>query len=283
MLRSSVFRTVDFCTRHAWLVIVAAVALAAASTVYATRHFAIKTDVTDLFPSNLPWTQRAFEYMRSFPQPDVMVVVDAPTPELVDQAATRLVEGLTARRDVIRAVHQPQAGEFFERNGLLYLPTDEVTQLTAGLIQADPLLQKLAADPSLRGSLSALSLGLMGVQYGQLKLDDLTRPMSIAADTVGEALAGRPASFSWQVLANGKPAEPQELRRFIEVEPVLDFSALEPGRAATDVIAQTARDLQLVGKFQARVRLTGIVPINDDGFATLKDNAALNATVSIFA
>ena len=35
--------------------------------------------------------------------------------------------------------------------------------------------------------------------------------------------------------------------------------------------------------FQARVRATGLVPINDDGFATLKDNAALNAAVSVFA
>src|SRR6202011_2189989 len=150
--------------------------------------------------------------------------------------------------------------------------------LTDGLLQGNPLLQKLAADPSLRGALGALSLGIMGVEFGQVSLDDLTRPMTMAGDTANEVLAGRPASFSWRVLASGKPAEPQELRRFIEVEPVLDFSALEPGRAATDAIAQTAGDLHLLGNFQARARLTGLVPINDDGFATLKDNAALNAT-----
>jgi hypothetical protein len=33
MLRSSVFRTVEFCTRYSWWVIVLAVTLAAASTV----------------------------------------------------------------------------------------------------------------------------------------------------------------------------------------------------------------------------------------------------------
>src|SRR5437762_2223415 len=283
MLRLSVFRTVDFCTRHAWWVIVFAVVLAAASTVYAARHFAIKTDVTDLFPPDLPWTQRAFEYRQSFPQPDILAVVDAPTPELVEEAATKLAEALTARPDVIRAVHQPQSGEFFERNGLLYLPTSEIERLTGGLIQGAPLLQKLSADPSLRGSLNALGLGLTGVEFGQLSLDDLARPMTMAADTVSEALAGRPASFSWRVLASGKPAEPQELRRFITVEPVLDFSALEPGRAATDAIAQTALDMHLADNFQARVRLTGLVPINDDGFATLKDNAPLNVAVSIIS
>ena len=283
MLRSSVFRTVDFCTRHAWWVIVLAVALAAASTVYAARHFAIKTDVNELFAPDLSWTQRAYQYMRAFPQPDILVVVDAPTPELVEQAATRLAQALSARQDLIRAVHQPESGSFFERNGLLYLPVGEVSRLTDSLLQANPVLSALAADSSLRGALRALSLGLMGVQYGELNLDDLTRPMTMAGDTVNEVLAGRPASFSWRVLASGKPAEPGELRRFIEVEPVLDFSALQPGRAATEAIAQTARNLNLDSGYRARVRLTGLVPINDDQFATLKNNAALNAAVLLLA
>ena len=283
MLRSSVYRTVDFCARHAWWVILLSLLLAAASTVYATRHFAIKTDVTDLFPRDLPWTQRAFAYMRSFPKPEITVVVDAPTPELVEEATIQLSQRLALRGDVIRAVREPQSDAFFKRNGSLYLPTDELARLTDGLIQGDPFLQKLATDPSLRGSLAALSLGLMGVQYGQINLDTLTRPMAMAADTVGEALADRPASFSWRVLANGKPAEPPELRRFIEVDPVLDFRALEPGRAATDAIAQTAQDLQLAGDYQARVRVTGLVPINDDGFTTLKQNAARNIAVSVLA
>jgi hopanoid biosynthesis associated RND transporter like protein HpnN len=283
MLKSSIFRVVDFCSRYAWWVIVLAVALAAASSVYTVRHFAIKTDVKDLFPPDLPWTQRALEYMKAFPQPEILVVVDAPTPELVEQASNKLAQELAARTDLIREVHQPQGGSFFERNGLLYLPTDEVARLTDGLGQAGPILATLTADPSLRGALSALSFGLMGVQYGQIQLDDLARPMTMASDTVQEALAGEPASFSWRVLASGKPVEPQELRRFIEVEPVLDFSALEPGRAATNAIVETARDLKLDSDYQARVRLTGLVPMNDDQFATIKDHAVLNAVVSVAA
>jgi uncharacterized protein len=283
MLQSSVFRTVGFCTRHPWWVIALGILLAAASTVYTARHFAIKTDVTDLFPRDLPWTKRAFQYQKSFPEPGILVVVNAPTAELVEEATTRLGQALAQRRDLIRGIHEPQSGKFFERNGLLYLPTGEVARLTEGLTQAGPILQTLAGDPSLRGSLSALSIGLMGAQYGQINLDDLTRPMTMAADTASAALAGKPASFSWRVLASGKPATPEELLRFIEVEPALDFSALEPGRAATDAIVKTARDLQLATKYQARVRVTGLVPINDDGFAVLKQNAALNAAISILA
>src|SRR5580704_642762 len=281
MLRSSILRTVDFCNRHAWWVIVAGLALAAASAVYTVRNFAVKTDVKDLFPHDLPWTQQAFDFMKAFPQPEMLVVVDAPTPELVDQAWTKLAEALAHRPDRFRAVHEMQGGPFFQRNELLYLPESEVGRLTQGLVQADPLLQTLAADPSLRGALGALDLGLMGVQYGQIQLDDLARPMAMASDTVEAALAGRPANFSWRALASGKAPEPQELRRFIEVEPVLDFSASEPGRTASDAIMQTVRELRLDRDDQARVRLTGLVPMNDDQFATIRESAPLTIAVSL--
>ena len=281
MLRSSILRTVDFCNRYAWWVIAVGITLAAASSVYTVRHFAIKTDVKDLFPRDLPWTQQAFEFLKAFPQPEMLVVVDAPTPELADQASTQLAEALTRRPDRFRAVYEMHGGAFFQRNGLLYLPESEVARLTQGLVQAGPLLQTLAADPSLRGALGALDLGLMGVQFGQVQLDDLARPMTMASDTVQDALAGRPASFSWRALASGKAPAPEELRRFIEVEPVLDFTALEPGRAASITALETARDVRLDRDFQARVRLTGLVPMNDDQFATIRESAPLTAAVSL--
>jgi uncharacterized protein len=281
MLRSSVLRVVDFCSRYAWWVIAFGVALSAVCSVYAVRNFAVKTDVKDLFPRDLPWTQQAFEYMKAFPQPEMLVVVDAPTPELVEQASTKLAQALALRSDRIRAVRPMQGGPFFERNGLLYLPTSEVARLTDGLTQAGPVLHTLAVDPSLRGALGALRLGLMGVEYGQIQLDDLTRPMTMASSTVEDALAGRPANFSWRALASGATPDPNELRRFIEVEPVLDYSALEPGRGASEAIMQTAQELRLDRDYQARVRLTGLVPMNDAQFATIRESAPLTAAVSI--
>jgi hopanoid biosynthesis associated RND transporter like protein HpnN len=103
--------------------------------------------------------------------------------------------------------------------------------------------------------------------------------MASAADTVREALAGRPTHFSWRTLASGEA--PTEQRRFIEIAPVLDFKALQPGRAATDAITRAVRRLDLEGIDQARVTLTGIVPMNDAQFATLQENAVFNAILSL--
>ena len=282
MLKSLIVGIVDLCTQHPWWVIGLAAVLAAGSGVYAGTHFAIRTDTKMLISTDLPWRQREERFLESFPQRQILVVIDAPTPELVEQAASKLAQALATRSDLIHSVRQIQGGNFFARNGLLYLPTDEVARVTGGLTRANALLETLASDPSLRGTLDALSLGITGVRLGELNLDDMTRPMTMAADTAENVLAGRPASFSWRALAGG-PAEPTDLRRFIEVEPVLDFMVLEPGRAATDAIAQTASDLKLAADYQARVRQTGRIPTDDDEFGTLKENAGLNAAVSLLA
>ena len=92
-------------------------------------------------------------------------------------------------------------------------------------------------------------------------------------------IKGQPASFSWRVLVEGHPAQPSELRGFIVVRPVLDYSALEPGHAATDAIRQTAAEI--APKFQATVRLTGPVAMADEEFATIKEGAVRNGLITV--
>ena len=283
MLRSSIVRLVELCTRHAWPVIVLAVALAAFCSFYTVRHFAVATDIKQLFPAELPWAQRAYDLIGAFPQHDVLVVVDAPSPELTDQASAKLTAALAADTAHFKTVQQPQGGSFFARNGLLFLPTGDLQRMAGEMSGAGPLIGALAADPSLRGALGALSQGLMGVANGAYALDALNRPMQMAGDAADAALHNRPAHFSWRELASGKTAMPEELRRFIEIEPVLDFNALQPGLAATQAIADAAERLNLAGEDQARVRVTGLVPMNDAEFATLQDHAALNGALSIAA
>jgi len=283
MLRSTIVRLVALCTRHAWPTIALALVLAALCTVYSVQHFAVATDVKQLFPAELPWVQRAYQLLDTYPQHDVLAVVDAPTPELADVAAARLTAALAADTAHFKSVQQPQGSEFFARNGLLFLPSADLQRMAGEMQDAAPLIGPLAADPSLRGALGALSQGLVGVANGAYSLDALTRPMQMAGDTVSDALQNRTAHFSWRELASGRAASPEELRRFIEIEPVLDFNALQPGLAATEAVTSAAQRLNLAGEDQARIRVTGLVPMNDAEFATLQDHAVVNGAVSIIA
>src|SRR5215467_9445739 len=283
MLATVVNGIVRLCTRFPWPIIVLALLGAFGSAVYAARHFAINTDINKLISSELDWRKREAEFEKTFPghYGSTLVIVDAPTAEYASRAAADLAAQLKAKPQLFRSIDDIGGSEFFARNGLLYRSTDDVASFAKGLGQAAPLIGTLVGDPSLRGLTRTLSLGLIGVQNKMITLDALTRPLSMASTTLENVLAGRPASFSWQAMVSGQQPASSDLRRLIEVHPVLDFSALQPGAASSGAIRQAASDLQLAQKYQARVRLTGSVPMADEEFATVRHGALTNAIATI--
>jgi hypothetical protein len=265
------------------LIIVLGLAAAAASAAYAARHFAINTDVNKLISPDLDWRQRELEFEKLFPGHfgSTLMVVDAPTAELAAQASADLTRRMAAQPKLFTSVEDMAGNAFFTRNGLLFRPADDVARLTQGLRQAGPLLGTLVADPSLRGLTRMLSLVFIGVQNHSTTLDALARPLSMAATTFEDVLAGRPAAFSWQELLVGHPPATSDLRRLIEVHPVLDYSALQPGKPSSDAIRQATKELDLAGKYRARVRLTGSVPMADEEFATVQQGALVNGLATV--
>jgi hopanoid biosynthesis associated RND transporter like protein HpnN len=109
----------------------------------------------------------------------------------------------------------------------------------------------------------------------------MARPLGMVADTVEKVLAKQPANFSWRELSSSEPLSDGDRRVLLNIRPVLDFNALEPGGAATDAIRQTVKDLDLAGKYAARVRLTGPVPIANEEFATVQEGALVNHTATV--
>jgi len=281
-LTAFVVRTIAFCIHFPWWVIAGAIVLAAVSTWYAASHFSMTTDINQLISSNSPSRQRELAFEKAFPQFDsIIAVIDAPTPELVEQATGALVARLSQQKNFFRSVQDLQGSSLFAQNGLLFEPIDELAPQMSMLSQAQRLIEVLAGDPSLRGVVRALQFGLLGVQGGNIKLDDMTWPMTLAANTLDQVKANQPASFSWRVLVQGHEAKPADLRRFVKLTAVLDYSELEPGLKASNAVRQAAADLNLASAYQAQLRLTGPVPMNDDQFATIKENALLNAVVTI--
>ncbi|MGH9808080.1 MAG: MMPL family transporter, partial [Terriglobia bacterium] len=254
MLSSVIARIVGVCTRNAWRVVAVGLLLAMASGFYVARHFAINSDINTLLSSDLGWRKRELAFERAFHRFELIyVVVEAPTPELTGQATAALTQALAKNKERFREVTQPGGGEFFARNGLLFQSPDELKRSLAPLVQAEPLIHDLAIDPSLRGLISGLEDGLIGIQSKRIALNDFTRVFDMASDTMEKVISGEPASFSWRVLVEGHPATPSELRGFIEVRPVLDYSAIEPGHAATQTLRNVAA--AIAPKFQATVRL----------------------------
>jgi hopanoid biosynthesis associated RND transporter like protein HpnN len=273
MLNSAVVRIVDFSARRGGLVLVAGFLLTIAAATYDITRFSITTDTQNLISQDLPWRQRQAAFFTAFPPKDISVVVTASTPENAEQATNALQRDLSQRSSLFRAVVQPDSGDFFQRSALLFEPLPDVKKSIDGLSKAQLLIGALATDPSLRGVMKALSFAADGVQGGEIKLDQLAWPLSLADSTLSDVFAGKPATFSWQELAQGSRPQMTQLRHFIEVQPVLDFAALQPGRKATDAILRSAADLKVGEKFGAKVELTGPVPMNDDQFSVIRQTA----------
>ena len=280
MLTSLIFRIIDVCTRNAWRVVAVGSVLALVSGVYVVRHFAINSDIDTLLSSDLDWRKRELAFEQGFHHLElIIVVVEARTPELTGEATAALTQALAKNKNRFRAVMQPGGGEFFASSGLLFQSPQDLRRSLALLVQAEPLIHDLATDPSLRGLVSGLEDGLLGIQSRHISLDDFTRVFNMASDTLEKVITGQPASFSWRVLVQGHPAQPSELRGFIEVRPVLDYSALEAGHAATEAIRLAAAEI--TPKFQASVRLTGPVAMEDEEFATIKEGAMRNGLITV--
>lgn len=282
MLKSAIVGVVDFCAQRRWWVLIFGILLAVAALAYDVTRFSITTDTEKLISDDLPWRQRQSALSEAFPDKGILVVVSAPTPEDAEAATSALQQELSKHSDLFRTVVQPDGGEFFQRNGLLFEPLPSVQKSITGLSSADFLIGSLAADPTLRGVAKALGYAIDGVEGGDIKLDQLAWPLSLADRTLRDVLAGKPTTFSWQALVQGSQPQAARLRHFIEVEPILDFSALQPGRKATDGIRRAAADLKLGEKFGANVQLTGTVPMNDDQFSVIRQSALRDTLIALF-
>ena len=81
-------------------------------------------------------------------------------------------QGLANKSDVFRSVRDELDSPFFRRNGLLFLPPNQIERVTGELTKARPVIGELVRDPSLRGLAQVLT-GILGyAKQGYISLDD---------------------------------------------------------------------------------------------------------------
>ncbi|WP_375396018.1 MMPL family transporter [uncultured Sphingomonas sp.] len=283
-MRRLIPRLVALAIRRPWATLAIAAVLTVLALIVAVDRFAMTTDTAALISPDVDWRKQERAVEAAFPQlSDVMVVViDGRTPELAEAAAAALAAQLAADKTHFRRVSRPDGGDFFGREGLLFGSRADVQRETTALVDAQPLLGPLAADPNARGVASALSTILDGVANGSTTLARIDAPMRALTRAADETLAGKPAYFSWQRLFGGG-ATAAPTRRLLLLQPVLDHGALMPGEAASDALRAAAKAGGFDAAHGVRVQLTGEVPLADEEFATLEDNIGAVGAVMLVA
>lgn len=273
---------VEFCGRHAWAVLAAAAVAAILCGIYAAGTLGVNTDTSKLFSPDLPWRKQSAAFEKAFPNgvDQTVVVLDGGSADAVADGTAALAAAMRQRPDLFRSVYRPDGGAYFDRYGMMLLPTDELARLSNQVAEAEPLLGPLTADPSLRGLFGVFDQALQALEAGEPSGGKLAGPMDGFAAATESVAAGAPQPVDWSRLMTGQTPRPEELRHFILVQPKLDFDALEPGQAADDAILDLARQLQLA-EHGVRVRLTGDVPLNDTQFASVIKGAFTTTSISL--
>jgi len=278
-----IVRIVQLCRRYAALVALIFFALAVLSGWIAAHRLSVDTNTDNLFASTLPWRQHAMAFDREFPQFNnvLAVVVRGATPEESDETAAQLATALQADKKHFIDVSRPDADPFFRQEGLLLLDPNDLGKMLGSLMNAQPLLGPLAADPSARGLLNGVSLMAAGVriQHADLSpykpaLDQLTQVLNNAAD-------GHPTPLSWQGLLGSDITQQPENVRFVLTHPVLEDGSLQPGLAATRALERIRDTLPDVKAGRVRIDYTGSVALADVQFGALTKGIVASTLVSL--
>jgi hopanoid biosynthesis associated RND transporter like protein HpnN len=275
---------VDYCQSHARAVLLTALILTVGSIYYASGHLGLVADTNQLFSPDLPWQKIQSDFDRAFPSTTMQtaILIEGKSANAVDNGTAELADALSKRPDLFKTVQRPDSGPFFDTNGILFLSLDELAFFSDEIAQAQPLLAPVNADPSLRGLFGILDMATQDlVQRGETRAN-LAEPLNAFADTIRSVAAGKPRRLDWGALITAGPAQPEELRHFILVQPALDFGALQPGARASAAIREMAANLHFPDRFLT-VRLTGEVPLADEEFDSATAGAGLETALSMFS
>lgn len=268
--------------RRPYSVIFLTILAAAGVLLYAVGHLGIQGATERLFSEDLPFKQAERRYHEAFPAQyeNMFVVVDAVTPERAGEAAAALRARMQAEPRFFREVYLPGGGEFFEEHAFLYLETAELEDLADRLAENQPYLAELSRDGSLFGLTSMMARGVRAVREGDVSGSRLQPMFDRFADSLRALAAGEPYHLSWAEVLAGDTIDGGARRRFLLVQPVLDFNDFQPAKQSILAVRRIAQELSLTPANGVRVRITGDVALSYEEMEAVRTQAAMAGIVS---
>ena len=205
---------------------------------------------------------------------NILIVITAETPDLSEDVAKQLSTFLKKEKDLFSFVFDAKNDPFFLQNGLLYLDTDELEDLSDNLARFQPFLVSLSSDASLNNFFKILN---RAVENKSIPKKDLTRVFSSMMKTlyqhqyqkIPKSHQYQKIPMSWQSLMNENFADSQSNLNyhFIIAKPKTDFSTLQPAAAAIQKIREISNDILFLKPFpenSVSIRLTGGIVLEQE-------------------
>ncbi|TFG61524.1 MAG: hypothetical protein E4H32_07250, partial [Nitrospirales bacterium] len=280
-LSTALGRVADFVKHRAWWVLALATFATVISFSYAFMYLGINTNTTEMLAADVPFHEARENYKRIFPQntDSILLVVEANTPEMAHAAVQTLDLRLRKESEHIKSVYTPFGGTFFEKSALLYLDLPELEQLAESVAESKPFIEELMRDRNLHGLFTMLSDSFHKTHWvNEPLLDSLFRRM---AEGIQSSLAGMDYILAWHSVILKQDLKASRTRRFILVQPHLDYQKLLPAETALHAIRRVIQESGVSAIPGVRVRVTGEVALAHEELQAVSQRAGLAAILSL--
>lgn len=247
---------------------------------YTARNLGVNADMASMVSNELPHRILELDYQRTFPllYENIVIVVDAPTPEEAAAAAGALAARMEADPERFRHVFHP-GGDFFERHALLYADTKDLERLADRLARVQPYLAGLAEDGTLRGLAMMMTRGVAAVRDGEFKGGELGAMLERTSESIRALERGEPYRVSWTEIVAGNAAASAGRRHVIVAQPVLDLSRVLAAEEAIEHVHALTREFDSA---RIRVRITGDMALSYEELSIVKTQTVIASVVSFF-
>lgn len=281
-LPSLLLQWVNLTQKRPGIILLGVAVLCLGMLVSTLLNFRITSDLSDMVSDDLPFRQNSLALQSAFPdlEESLVVVVRSPSPEQSSAVRDLLVERLTERVDSFHSVIAPGGGDFFQRNGLLYLSLDQLVDLSDRLADIGPFMAQLTPDMSLE---KLLEISARALETDATMANDRDQSLDflpVLNLALQRALDGSPpVPLSWQELVLGTDLNSSE--QFIVIKPILGSAELPPGKRAVKAAREVLRDVERDVHPNVQFFLTGKTARNFEDIQSVKNGIGLASIISM--
>ncbi|MFT5426254.1 MAG: hopanoid biosynthesis associated RND transporter like protein HpnN [Gammaproteobacteria bacterium] len=248
---------------------------------YTRNNLGMNTDTEDMLSPDLDWRKLDKELSAEFPQfsSNILVVIEAPTPDQAMDAADRLYAKLEQEKTLLKSVFSFRALPFFKKSSLLFLEDDELQDVADRLAEIQPFLSRLTEDQNIRGLFTMLEEAIRAKLDGEtVELSPLIKQINQSLDAV---VAKQPFQLSWHSLMAGEALDKDIYREFIILQPDLDYSDLFPAETVIEKIRTLGDELEINAENDLRLRLSGSVVLSHEELQSVMEGTQLSVILAL--
>ncbi len=283
-------RLFAFAARHPRLILTTALLLSVCSVIFTQQKMELLTGRDDLMPKNASFQVDYRAYRAEFgDQEEIVAVIESEDAEKSTRAADALYERLNREKGVFREVFYPGGLSYFRKNGLLFMPLEDIRNLRNTLTMAAPVLKDLAAAPSVQTLFTSLTRQID--EYIAHPSEESLRSLTFMLSTLDKGFKGFDGKHSALSMdsflkgsSDGKPSmiENAGKQQVITILPVKEQDSFVPAEKAITSVRTALSETLKKPEFKGiSAGLTGVPVLEYEEMATSQRDMEIATVLSL--